>query len=96
MLDLNDATMARTRLLILICRTHPGYDFANKPYPPTLDGFTPELTLDPYSGVKFTLPRGSGRVFAVQREGAMVATTAGTPTAPTPNQIFAWNVPSSS
>jgi hypothetical protein len=52
LLEINDATVARTRLLILYAEIDR-LGLRNKAYPANLDAFTPGLTIDPYSGSKF-------------------------------------------
>jgi len=52
LLDINDATVARTRLLILYAEIDR-LGIRNKAYPANLEGFTPALTIDPYSGSPF-------------------------------------------
>ncbi len=49
LLDLNDATVARTRLLILYAEVFR-INKNGKPFPRSLAAFSPELTIDPYSG----------------------------------------------
>ena len=52
LLAMDDATLARTRLLILYAQmTRLGLE--HKPYPKSLDSFTKELTIDPFSGAAF-------------------------------------------
>jgi hypothetical protein len=52
LLDINDATVARTRMLILYAEIDR-MGLQNKGYPQKLDGFTKALTIDPYSGAEF-------------------------------------------
>ena len=52
LLGINDATMARTRLLVLYAQvTRIGLQ--HKPFPQDLSAFTPALIIDPYSGAPF-------------------------------------------
>lgn len=52
LLEINDATVARTRLLILSAEIDR-LGLRNRAYPASLAGFTKELTIDPYSGAPF-------------------------------------------
>jgi hypothetical protein len=52
LLDINDATVARTKLLILYAEIDR-LGLRNKAYPADLSGFTKSLTIDPYSGAPF-------------------------------------------
>jgi hypothetical protein len=52
LLDINDATVARTRLLVLYAQIDR-LGKRNNSYPINLDGFTKTLTIDPYSGAPF-------------------------------------------
>jgi len=52
LLEIDDATVARTRMLILHAEMLK-FAAQKKPYPESLDVFTRELTIDPYSGAPF-------------------------------------------
>lgn len=52
LIEMNDATMARTRLLILYSELLK-FGKENKPYPADLTGFSQEITLDPFSDAPF-------------------------------------------
>jgi len=52
LLEINDATVARTRLLLLTAEIDR-LGIEGKPYPPNLKGFTESITIDPYSGAPF-------------------------------------------
>lgn len=52
LLDINDATVARTRMLVLFAEIER-LGLRNKAFPQNLDAFTKSLTVDPYSGSQF-------------------------------------------
>jgi hypothetical protein len=52
LLDINDSTVARTRLLILYAELLK-LGREKKPYPETLDSFSKDVTIDPFSGAPF-------------------------------------------
>ena len=52
LVEINDATVARTRLLILYAQINR-LGIRNKAFPTNLDGFTKAITIDPYSGSPF-------------------------------------------
>jgi hypothetical protein len=66
-LDMNDATCARTQLLILESEIRAGLKTRGQT-PPDLSGFTKTLTVDPYSGDTFVY-RTDGREFKLYSVG---------------------------
>lgn len=68
LLSISDASIARTRLLILECELSR-IAKVNKKTPKSLDGFTKSLTIDPYSGTTF-IYRPQGMDYALYSVGA--------------------------